>query len=85
MIIEYRARKFNSLDTCTPHSEVLRTYKDVTTVQTSAAGVTYLRGTRSGNSEKINSYMCWYDYQFLIAAINLAPGEYLEVVDLPRD
>jgi hypothetical protein len=78
MIIEYRTGTSTG-------SRVLRTYKDVTAVHTDR-NVTYLRGTtRVVDNGVEETYLRRYDYQFLIAAINLAPGEYLEVVDVPRD
>jgi hypothetical protein len=72
MVIEYRTYSGRS---DYPY-RVLRTYENVAIVCTNS-GVTYLRGI------KYNLPSC--PQQFLIAAIRLAPGEYLEVVDDTRD
>jgi hypothetical protein len=85
MIIEYRTGMtgIGALP-----SRVLRTYKDVTKVHQSGR-ITYLYGTELWRDPNPVTTKHPFDYSygqpFLIAAINLAPGEYLEVVDVPRD
>lgn len=83
MIIEYRTTVYSA--------RILRTYKDVKNVQQDN-DVTYLYGRTkeifvdtTSNGEKMGDYSFHHSEPFLIAAINLAPGEYLEVVDVPRD
>jgi hypothetical protein len=79
MIIEYRSDGVS-------RSLVKRTYKDVHEVSTCNAGITHLRGLIPAvmDPEKNFEYVR-YAQTFFIAAINLAPGEYLECVDVPRD
>jgi hypothetical protein len=83
VIIEYRTTVYSA--------RILRTYKDVTNVQ-EGNGVTYLYGRTkeifvdlTSKGEKMGDYSFHHSEPFLIVAINLAPGEYLEVVDVPRD
>jgi len=81
MIIEYRmTANYDGR----PTSRVLRTYKDVKAVETAKGGVTYLQGIKPAEFDE-NLTVIEYARLFLIVAINLAPGEYLEVVDVPRD
>lgn len=86
MIIEYRMNSFNS---AMQYSRILRTYKDVTHVR-QAEKVTYLYGTIPAVVDPKTPVDLplrnsrWAE-EYIIAAINLAPGEYLERVDLPRD
>jgi len=77
MIIEYRQKDEAGKVT----SRVLRTYKDVTSIETAKGGATYLYGSTPAEDGVKYSYA----RPFFIAAINLAPGEYLERVDVPRD
>jgi hypothetical protein len=82
MIIEYRYTDRTHVE-C--KSRVLRTYKDVNTVKQNI-NVTYLYGLVPAKADLSNlGYYTEYAKSFLIAAIRLAPGEYLEVVDVPRD
>ena len=74
MIIEYL---YN--DRCVKH-----TYKNVTNVETGGGKVTCLYGTTPAELDK-DGRLTQYARPFFIAAINLAPGEYLERVDVPRD
>jgi len=74
MIFEYRGHG------------IKRTYKDVTNVETKKGGVTYLFGTTPAEMDySSNQSYPVYLQLYAIAVINLAPGEYLERVDLPRD
>lgn len=87
MIIEYRIS--DSAHMCSkPVSYVKRTYKDVTSIETARGGVTYLHGiipAEVDTTEKEYPRFIRYAQNYVIAAIHLAPGEYLEVVDVPRD
>ncbi len=89
MIIEYRCE--SGFAENPPHarsSRVKRTYKDVTDMETTRSGVTYLTGIIPAEMDmKEPEYPKFVRYAqtYVIAAINLAPGEYLERVDLPRD
>jgi len=77
MIIEYRYTD----DTSVEHkSRVRRAYKDVNNVHQNSS-VTYLYGLVPAEMGICSPYA----KSFLIAAIHLAQGEYLEVVDVPRD
>lgn len=84
MIIEYRTTAYRAE---LQDSRALRTYKDVNEVHQNDR-VTYLYGLAPANIDLSNpKYPKFREYAkpFLIAAIHLAPGEYLEVVDVPRD
>lgn len=83
MIIEYRT----GTGRYDRPSRVLRTYTDVDRVETTRGGVTYLYGLIPAEIDTTVDHfkVTRYAQNFLIAAINLAPGEYLEVVDVPRD
>ena len=81
MIIEYRRTPAKSGDT----SIVLRTYKDVNNVETTGGSVTYLTGVIPAEVNPDNGDLVRWAQSYLIAAIKLAPGEYLERVDVPRD
>jgi hypothetical protein len=83
MIIEYRQ---NDLKITNHSSRVLRTYKDVASVLQNE-NVTYLYGLTPAEIDTTNGAfsVTRYAQQFLIAAIHLDAGEYLEVVDVPRD
>ena len=83
MIIEYRMNTYRAK---LQYSRVLRTYKGVTNVQQNG-NTTYLTGTIPAVVDTRAPTLSYIRYAqtFLIAAIHLAPGEYLEVVDVPRD
>jgi uncharacterized membrane protein YiaA len=84
MIIEYRTTAYRAE---LQYSSVLRTYKDVYEVHQKGA-VTYLIGLVPAKMDLSNpGYPKYTEYakSFLIAAIHLGTGEYLEVVDVPRD
>ena len=90
MIIEYRMTPFEyskgNMVRSTP-SVVKRTYKDVNSVHQNGS-VTYLDGLIPPVIDTTKpEYPIFREFakSFLIAAIHLAPGEYLEVVDVPRD
>jgi hypothetical protein len=80
MIIEYRYGDYRDTKTC---SRVLRVYMDVNTVE--------YKGNMVGLYGLIppvvdeRGYFTAYAQPYLIAIINLAPGEYLERFDLPKD
>ena len=81
MIIEYRT----GTGRYDQPSRVLRTYKDVEDVETGRSGVTYLTGTTPAELNNNDGVFTRYAQKFLIAAIRLDEGEYLESVDVPRD
>jgi hypothetical protein len=84
MIIEYRKtdRPGGSLAVA---SKVLRTYKDVTAVRHGTGDATvFLYGTTPPLVDE-KGVCTTYAYEFFIACIHLAAGEYLERVDVPRD
>lgn len=78
MIIEYRKTNND-----TNHSVVLRTYKDVHSVQFENSGVAQIYGLTPAKFD--NGFIKEYAQAYIIAAIKLQEGEYLERVDLPRD
>lgn len=80
MIIEYRQ---NDTKLINHSSRVLRTYKDVRSV-TTTAGMTYLRSFAPAEINGDGVLVKHSEY-YLVAVIHLAPGEYLERVDVPRD
>ena len=84
MIIEYRYTDYMAVER---KSRVLRTYKDVNSVHQNG-NITYLDGLTPAVVDATNpEYPIFREFakSFLIAAIHLAPGEHLEVVDVPRD
>jgi hypothetical protein len=83
MIIEYRVSESAKM-LSKPPSYAKRTYKDVTNIETTRGGVTHLTGTIPAELDDKGTFVKWAQTYF-IAAICLAPGEYLERVDLPRD
>lgn len=70
MIIEYKDK----------HGELVATFQNVDAVETTRGGVTYLHGLTPADIDG-QGILHRYAQPFLIAAINLAPGEYLEVVN----
>lgn len=89
MIIEYRFSENKGGTFDINRSVVKRTYKDVTRFETTQAGLVVLYGTKKfaeGTQEPVPlSYRGLYSMDFIITIVNLAPGEYLERVDVPRD
>jgi hypothetical protein len=77
MIIEYR---FGSNP-----STVIRTYKDVENISRDTGDTVHLFGKTKLHNERIETSYTPYYQNYFIAAIHLAPGEYIERVDLPRD
>jgi hypothetical protein len=76
MIIEYRQ---NDPKLTNHSSRVLRTYKDVAFLRRDTGDTVHLYGVQKKD---------WRGHYTLctpIACIHLAPGEYLERVDVPRD
>ncbi len=71
MIFTYRKTSYNGGHA---YSRVLGTYKDVTSVDFSEAGIAVLFGTIPANEQV-----------YIIAAIKLGEGDRLEREDLPRD
>jgi hypothetical protein len=87
MIVEYRCT--DRLDKYNTNSKVLRTYKDVTRFSRDGNFIS-LYGTEkwietTSPQENTSYHRGFYDHDYVIVIINLAPGEYLERVDLPRD
>ena len=81
MIIEYRQ---NDPKLTNHSSRVLRTYKDVAFLRRDTGNNTvHLIGVRLDPDHA--AMVRYYPEEFFIACIHLAPGEYLERVDVPRD
>ena len=81
MIFTYRKTSYNGEQA---YSRVLRTYKDVTSVDFSKAGIAVLFGTIPAMFDA-KHFITRYEQAYIIAAIKLGEGEYLEREDLPRD
>jgi hypothetical protein len=73
MIIEYR----------TPN-DIIHTYDDVHSVEQNGP-VTFLLGLTPALMDVETGRYTRFSQTHLIAALKLADGEFLEVVDLPRD
>jgi len=76
MIIEYRVGS--------NPSTVKRTYKDISNVIT-RGNVMRLEGVIPTELDVETGYVTKWAQSYFIAAICLAPGEYLERIDVPRD
>jgi hypothetical protein len=81
MIYEYRKTSYRGAD---HFSRVLRTYKDVKSVEYPKAGMVVLTGILPEEVDSNGSFTRWAQ-MYTIAAIQLGEGEYIERVDLPRD
>jgi hypothetical protein len=83
MIIEYRQ---NDPKLTNHSSRVLRTYKDVAYVRRDTGDTVHLIGQYISTDPDRNIPLAYrFTGEFFIACIHLAPGEYLECVDVPRD
>ena len=85
MIFTYRKTSYNGEHA---YSRVLGTYKDVTSVDFSKAGIAVLFGTIPAMFDaKANTppFITRYEQVYIIAAIKLGEGDRLEREDLPRD